>query len=72
LGELGEPEAVPAVATPQNPQQCLRMQVRRFWQRAQREQGTEEVQKVFQWMMDNLGFEEAHNVLGCSDCQWEG
>jgi len=32
----------------------------------------EVVQKAFQMTLDDLGFEEAHNVMGCSDCRWEG
>ena len=46
--------------------------MRRLWQRAQREHGVEAVQKAFQMTLDNLGFEEAHNMMGCCNCQWEG
>jgi len=52
-------------ATPQDPTQCLQMEVRRFWQRKQREVDPVMVQEVFEKVLFDLGSDLHHNVFGC-------
>ena len=59
-------------ATPWDPDQRPHMQVRRFWQKSQREHRTVKVQEAFQKVLLDLGYEEAHNVFRCPNCQSEG
>jgi len=58
-------------AMPQDPQQHLRMQVRRFWQQRQAEYGTIMVQEAFHHTLSDFGVEVEHNVFSCPDCWWE-
>jgi len=59
-------------ATPRDPTQRLRMEVRRFWQRKQREFGQVMVQEAFEKVCSDLGSELHHDVFGCRECRWEG
>ena len=52
--------------------QRLRMEVKRFWQRKQREFGQVMVQEAFEKVCSDLGSELQHDVFGCRDCRWEG
>jgi hypothetical protein len=50
----------------------LKFRVANLWRKEQQSFDIADVQKVFQEVLEELGFEEHHDVLGCKDCEWDG